>query len=246
MKEIITILAALFTVAAAFAAGDTMNYQAVLRNPDGTVAADRNIGIRFRILAGEADSELFAEAISVMTNDRGMVDCAIGSTSSQGLDDVDWSADSLRLEVGIDMNGGNDYSAVYTSEIRSVAKSLYSLRSADTDELRYEFEKNVNELHVMNDDLLNRVYQLEAIMNDFNMSVEVRLDEQNVVIEEQRAMVYDIRNTMEELMMRIDESRTRIDYLEIKVVEAEDRARMLEDTVNYLMNEVEQLKCQLQ
>lgn len=208
MKKLFSLAIALFSALSIWASVNTLNYQAVINTPDGSPAADKEIGIRFSVVNG--GNTLVSEETVVKSSADGLVEWQIGSTLSEGLSAVDWSIDGLMLQVAIDLNGGTDYTSVYSSTIQSVPVAMYAERSGDSDELqrmidmvRAEALNNIMSI----DNIVRELYERcdkntamsEAIVNDVN----------NLAV-----YVTDLRAKTEMLIYELDKSREQIADLE--------------------------------
>ncbi len=106
-----------------------MNYQAVVRNAQNQLAADRQITVRISVLKGSAEgSVVFEETHSVTTNANGLFTIDIGSgTPVNGMfSAIDWSHGPYFLRTEIDPEGGFSYTISGTSMILSVPYALYA------------------------------------------------------------------------------------------------------------------------
>ncbi len=123
MKKLILISNGFFLMLNLFAqAPDYFNYQAVLRNTDGTLMANEVVSIQVEIIQGSIDgNSIYLENHSVLTNERGMVVLKIGDGTF--FNEIDWEMGPYFL--GISLNG------VYigTSQLLSVPYALYAKRA---------------------------------------------------------------------------------------------------------------------
>lgn len=239
MKKIFSFIAAAFMSLAAFASVNTMNYQAVIREADGTVAADREVGLRFRVVSADGAEVYYTQELKSKTNAYGMVQCEIGNPESNDLGWVDWQQSGLMLEVGIDLAGGEDYGVLYTSGISSVPTAMYALRSADSEELRKELRDQIDRLLAEVDMLRARADKNDAEIENLKPYVDelmVRVQElmdRNEVLEmyvgEHSALIDMLRTENEDL-------RQMVDFLMNETEINKDRITHLEGIVNELMN----------
>jgi len=73
-------------------APNAFNYQAVLRNADGTVRKYESVSILIRIV-NSTGGAVYLETHNVQTNGTGLVTMVVGQgVTSQDLSNVDWSA----------------------------------------------------------------------------------------------------------------------------------------------------------
>ncbi len=244
MKNILLPLAtALLATLPVMADINTMNYQAVINEADGKPAAEKNIGIRFAIVSGE--STLMSEETVLTSDAAGMVKYQIGSTLENGLSNIDWTANDLILQVGIDLNGGTDYSSAYSSTIQSVPTAMYAGRSGDSDELRnliYRSEADIESLKAHVTDLVDKTvtrdelndvrYMLDATIKNLETSLAAAMS----MIDENTMRGYDNMQRIEILNAENDRTRDDFNQLEKYLYELNDRIMMLEERMESLSN----------
>jgi hypothetical protein len=138
MKKLFTILALISIAAAIYGQSpEKMSYQAVVRNSDGTLVRNSNVGVRIQILKNpESADRVLMETHSTKTNENGLVTIEIGGGTSEpgtfyNFADIDWSAGPYFLQTEIDPSGGTNYSIVGTTQLLSVPYALYA-KSAET------------------------------------------------------------------------------------------------------------------
>lgn len=227
MKKIF--LSAILAAAAAlptFAAVDTLNYSAVVRNSDGQPVANQEVTLQFQFL--EDNTVKFEETATVTTSAAGVVNYAIGST--QSLEDVDWTANNIKLAVSIDVNGGADLTLLSNSNVASVPTALYALKSADTENLYNDVDAIYGQLQ-RNENVQNDIfakislaeedidalygkaerteYQINQIAADF-----ANLGEN---LDNSFAQVTAIDEKVESLIENLDNSFARVEVMEEQV-----------------------------
>lgn len=241
MNKILTLAIAALSSMPMFAALNTMNYQAVINNPDGQPAADTSIGLRFAIVAD--DNTLFSEEAIVKSSDKGLVEWQIGSSKEEGLSNVNWTLDGIELQVSIDLNGGTDYTTVYSSNIQSVPTAMYAEKTGESDEFRSMF----SEIKAHIDLIEANTNEMSGKLIDIYEELRARIDESQ----------YDYRNYIEQLYGNIEALRndlmaqqTRledlINYTDARVSEIESENAYNRDIIQMLMNEVANLQIQIE
>jgi len=130
MKRIllITILLTLVGVITA-QVPQSIKYQAVARNTDGTAIANTDIGVKASIKSGSIDgSVIYSESFIAAANKVGIFSLNIGQGNiiSGNFLDIDWGADTYYLNIAIDADGGSNYLDMGTSQFLSVPYSLYT------------------------------------------------------------------------------------------------------------------------
>ena len=109
------------------------NYQATVRNSAGELIVNQNVYFKFNVIQGSQTSiPVFTELHYVPTDDLGQVNLIIGQgTPSAGtFSELDWSLGSYYL--GIELNTGNGYVAMGTTQLLSVPYALYAENSGNT------------------------------------------------------------------------------------------------------------------
>ncbi|WMJ74701.1 hypothetical protein RCC89_16225 [Cytophagaceae bacterium ABcell3] len=136
MKRIFTFLFLLILAKSLYAqAPEKMNYQAVIRDGDGDLIAEKEVGVRIRILKdSEFGGAVFVETHTVQTNANGLVSLHIGDGEAvEGtLADIEWAEGVYFIQTETDPNGGTNYSITGTSQLLSVPYALYSKKSGDS------------------------------------------------------------------------------------------------------------------
>ena len=188
MKKIF--LSAIVAAAAAlptFAAVDTLNYSAVVRDASGNAVANQEVSLLFQFV--EEGNIIFDETVKVTTSSAGVVNYAIGSTKS--LDGIDWTANDIKLSVSMDLNGGDNFTPVANSDVASVPTALYALKSADTENLYNDVdalygksERTENQLNQISADFANLGENLDNLVTEMTThfdEVNAQLENLNMV-----------------------------------------------------------------
>mgnify|MGYP000427478270 CR=1 FL=1 len=108
------------------------NYQATVRNNTGDLIVNTNVYFKFNVMQGTQTSlPVFTEVHYVPTDDLGQVTLIIGQgTATTGTFlELDWSLGSYYL--GIELNTGNGYVAMGTTQLLSVPYALYAENSGN-------------------------------------------------------------------------------------------------------------------
>ena len=115
-------------------APDGFNFQAVIRNELGALAANQVVTMRISIVTdASGNNVIYSENHSVRSNSQGLVTLVVGrgSNATSSFSDINWSDGNLFVKVEADINGGFDYKLVSVSQILSVPYAL-SARSAES------------------------------------------------------------------------------------------------------------------
>ena len=121
---------AMLTFAQTFPQG--MNYQAVMRDLDGQVLANQELGIKVSLLGGDvAGKVVYSEVHQVNTNQFGLINLVIGNGEILKGDmlEVPWASEEIWMDIAI----GNDdktYTSISTTRLLAVPYAFHAL-SAD-------------------------------------------------------------------------------------------------------------------
>ena len=106
-------------------APDKMSYQAVIRDTEGNLVTEEEIGMQISILQGSADGiVVYTETQTPLTNGNGLVSIKIGGEA--GFADIDWSDGPYFIKTETDPEGGTNYTITGTSQLLSVPYALHS------------------------------------------------------------------------------------------------------------------------
>ena len=127
MKHFIKLLLILLYFNTLAQAPQGFNYQATVRNQEGQLITNQNVYFKFNIIQGSATAvPIFSETHYVPTDDLGQVTIFVGTgTASVGaFNTIDWSLGNYYL--GIEINTGNGFIAMGTTQFLSVPFALYA------------------------------------------------------------------------------------------------------------------------
>ena len=108
------------------------NYQATVRNSAGDLIINTNVYFKFNVIQGSLTAvPIFTETHYVSTDDLGQVNLVIGqgTANSGSFSALDWSLGSYYL--GIELDTGNGYLAMGTTQLLSVPYALYAENSGN-------------------------------------------------------------------------------------------------------------------
>ena len=109
------------------------NYQASVRNSAGSLIVNANVYFKFNVIQGSPTAvPIFTETHYVSTDDLGQVNLVIGQgTANTGtFSALDWSLGSYYL--GIELDTGNGYVTMGTTQLLSVPYALYAENSGNS------------------------------------------------------------------------------------------------------------------
>src|SRR5690606_21048529 len=107
-----------------------VNYQAVARDAEGNVLADRDVSVRLSII--NVNFVVYMERHEVRTNQFGLftVTLGMGGTTLFGtFSTINWGVGEKYLKVEFDPAGGTNYVDLGTKQLLSVPYALYAERS---------------------------------------------------------------------------------------------------------------------
>jgi len=111
-------------------------YQAAARNLDGSLIADRTIGIQFTLYFFENESDIrtdhYSEYHQVTTDDLGLFSVTIGKGTPRvgEFDNTPWSSQSMWIEVALDSENSGELIPVSNSPLLSVPYALHALSAS--------------------------------------------------------------------------------------------------------------------
>ena len=133
MKKLLILLTLTITTVLQAQAPQGFNYQATVRNNSGDLILNTNVYFKFNVIQGsETAVPIFTETHYVPTDDLGQVNLVIGEgTANTGaFSELDWSLGSYYL--GIELDTGNGYVAMGTTQLLSVPYALYAANSGNS------------------------------------------------------------------------------------------------------------------
>jgi uncharacterized protein (TIGR02145 family) len=132
MKKLFTLLVFIITLTISAQAPQGFNYQATVRNNAGALMINKNVTFKFNVMKDTPTSvPVFSETHYVPTDDLGAVNLVIGKgTATTGtFTTIDWGTGTYYL--GIELNTGNGFAAMGTSQLLSVPYALYASNSGN-------------------------------------------------------------------------------------------------------------------
>lgn len=127
MKKLYTLIASVITLITFAQAPQGFNYQATVRNNAGALIINQNVYFKFNIMLNSQTSvPVFTETHYVPTDDLGQVNLVIGQgTATVGtFSTINWGTGNYYL--GIELNTGNGFVAMGTTQLLSVPYALYA------------------------------------------------------------------------------------------------------------------------
>lgn len=110
-------------------APQAFKYQGILRDGSGVEISNQNVGVQFSIIQNNpAGPIVYTETHTAVTNEFGLTNLEIGrGTTIDNFSNIDWANGPYFIQVGVDPNGGNNYTVIQgTSELLSVPYALHA------------------------------------------------------------------------------------------------------------------------
>jgi hypothetical protein len=127
MKKILIAFSLTCSLFAFSQAPQGINYQAVIRNSNGTVVTSSNVGLQFRIVQGTpSGTTVYKEKFTALTTNLGLVNVVLGQgTPLTGtFNTIYWSTGPYFLEIAADVAGGTNYVVLGLQQMASVPYAL--------------------------------------------------------------------------------------------------------------------------
>jgi len=135
MRRVYLLLCFLFFSILSFSqAPHTFSYQTVIRDVNWGIIPNENVSILIRILEdGPLGIVRYSEQHFVTTSQIGLVNLAIGGGNlySGSFNDIDWGNHIYFVEVSVDINAGDNYLLMGSTQLRSVPYALFAETSAN-------------------------------------------------------------------------------------------------------------------
>ena len=133
MKKLITLLAIITTIATFAQAPQGFNYQATVRNSAGALIVNQIVLVKFNILQNSSNGTIvYSENQTANTDDLGHINLVVGQgTSTTGtFSAINWGIGNYYL--GIELDTGNGYVTMGTTQLLSVPYALYANSSGNS------------------------------------------------------------------------------------------------------------------
>ncbi len=130
MNKLYSLLVCIITLTISAQAPQGFNYQATVRNNTGELIINKSVTFKFNVIPSSATSTpVYSETQTVTTDDVGQVSLVIGKgiPTTGTFTSIDWSTGIYFL--GIELNTGNGFIAMGTTQLLSVPYALYAKSS---------------------------------------------------------------------------------------------------------------------
>ena len=149
MRNLYTLLILLFLSLSIYAQSpEKMSYQAVVRDANNTLLANKTIGMQISIIQSTiSGTAVYTESHSVDANSNGLVSLEIGTGSTLGnFSLIDWSAGPYFIKTETDPTGGSSYTIIGTSQLMSVPFALYAKTSRSSQNNANDIATNATDI----------------------------------------------------------------------------------------------------
>jgi trimeric autotransporter adhesin len=129
MKRYTSLFVSLFLTLLVFGqAPEKLSFQAVIRDAQGKLISNGNVGLRFTILQGSTTgTAVYSETFAATTNVNGLVTLELGTGITTGsFSSIDWSQGPYYLQRETDPLGGTNYTISGVTQFASVPYALYA------------------------------------------------------------------------------------------------------------------------
>ncbi len=112
-----------------------INYQAAVRDTNGTIVSNQSISLKISILSDSINGTVvYSETHYATTNNFGLVNLAVGRGVVLGGDFsvIDWSGSKHFIKTEVDLSGGSSFVLTGVSQLLSVPYALHSGTSGDS------------------------------------------------------------------------------------------------------------------
>lgn len=197
MKKIISTLIfslLIFSLSIAQNVPQGINYQAVARDMEGEVIADKVISLRLSLKIEQPSEQVYyVETHQVRTNSLGLFNLTIGKgKATKGtFQDVPWGSEEIMMETAMDSKGGSDFKILSTSNLLAVPYAFHANTASKLIE-DDGIESGLTEFNIDNSCATNKCECDEGYV-DLELYY---FGESNVLIEAFNSYSYDPANLM--------------------------------------------------
>ena len=126
-----------FSVKAYAQSPNSFNYQAVVRNSNGSELTNQIVSIKISIIKGSSSGQsIYSETHTVATNNYGLINIQIGAGSvlSGIFSAIEWGKDTYFVKTELDVSGGNNYELMGITQLLSVPYALHAKTAENVDD----------------------------------------------------------------------------------------------------------------
>ena len=108
------------------------SYQAIVRDADGELVINNDVGVRISIIQNSAEGNtVYAETHIKLTNANGLVNLIVGEgdTETGDFQEIDWAEGPYFIKTEADPQGGTQFTVTTTNQMLSVPYALYAEQS---------------------------------------------------------------------------------------------------------------------
>src|SRR6056297_1556026 len=150
MKRLFLVTAYILVVGSLFAqAPESFKYQAAIRDSEGNMLSETSISLKISIIQNSTEGNIvYSESHSTQSNNNGLVNINIGEGSvlSGDFNAVPWADGPFFIHIEVDPEGGNNYTDMGYSELKSVPYALYAENVSNTDDADADPQNEIQDL----------------------------------------------------------------------------------------------------
>ncbi len=136
MKNLLFLLVfSLFFTTAFSQSPQFINYQSIIRDSQGEALSNQLVSLRINIIEGSINgSTVYSEIHSITSNPFGIVNLLIGNGIVEfgSFENINWGLFNYYINLEIDIEGGNNYINMGSTQFVSVPYALYAQKSGDS------------------------------------------------------------------------------------------------------------------
>ena len=125
IKTSVLAVVLLAVAAMANAQSSGFTYQAVVRDANGNLVENANVGLRLTLTDQSGVPVMYQETLSATTNSYGVLSVLVGSQDTVAMNRVDWSR-GVWMHVEVDPRGGTNYIDLGLTKLQAVPYAFYA------------------------------------------------------------------------------------------------------------------------
>ncbi len=127
------------------------NYQAVVRDTEGNLIANKSMSVQLSIIESTADgNEIYKETHSVTSTNTGLINLFVGSgTSSDNFASINWGENAKFIKI--EVNTGNGLVDMGTFQLFSVPFAHYAIEVENKNDADANPTNEIQVLSISND-----------------------------------------------------------------------------------------------
>lgn len=171
MKHYLLITVLLFTTTGFSITPEKMNFVAVIRNNQNSLASNQQIGVKLSILQDSiTGTPVYSETHSPKADTYGIINIEIGTgISTKGVfNQIDWSHGNFFLKTEIDPQGGTNFEIASTSRFVSVPFVFHATKANYINTIQNETTRALE----AEEQLLHKMNELNVELNKLEIKLQ--------------------------------------------------------------------------